>query len=140
MRVYDTKEKKWAQRDEFFLSCFNSDLYHATKTMFGNYKMELVSPERYVVHQYIGTNDMDGNPLYEGDICDAALPGKHIQVTVAYVLERGAFYLLDYDNSNYYSIGEDVSSIIKVIGNVFDGVANLVEEDGPEPKQKSEVE
>ena len=80
MRVYDKQEKKWMPRDEFFMSCFDGDLYHVTKTMFGNYKMELVSSERYITHQCLGFSDMDGNLVYEGDICDAILPDKSASV------------------------------------------------------------
>lgn len=130
MRVYDIKDKKWMPKDEFFLSCFNSDLYHAEKTVFGNYKMKLVSIERYVVHRLVGIVDKDGTQVYEGDICDAMLPDKHIQVTVAYVPECGGYKLFDYDNSNYYDIWKATSAVIKVIGNVFDGVVHDEEDDG----------
>lgn len=126
MRVYDRQEKKWMPRDEFFMSCFDGDLYHVTKTMFGNYKMELVSSERYITHQCLGFSDMDGNLVYEGDICDAILHDKHIQVIVIYIPERSGFFLIDYENSSYYSIYEATGAVIKVIGNVFDGVTNPV--------------
>ena len=121
MRIYDTQEKKWMPRDEFFLSCYG-DLYHVTKGMFGNYKMKLVSSDRYVTHSDTGVNDRNGVPVFEGDICDAMLPDKHIQVTVAYVPECGGYKLFDYDNSNYYDIWKATSAVIEVIGNVFDGV------------------
>lgn len=121
MRVYDTKENKWMPRDEFFLTCYG-DLYHVEKGMFGYYKMNLVSPERYVTHSDTGFNDKNGTPIFEGDICDVELTDEKIRCVVAYVVEQATYCLFDDDNSKYYTIGSGIYEAATVVGNVFDGV------------------
>lgn len=115
-RVYDNKDKCWVKKGIYISP--NNDLSISKKAMFGTEKLSLVSNQRYVFHRDIGLRDMNNTLIFEGDVCRIArLDTVGI---VAYCSEHAAYYLFDYANSKYYTLGIDKCKEIEVIGNVFD--------------------
>ena len=117
-RLYDNKEKAWV-RDDFYVSFFG-DVYLSKKTLFGNDKMSLVPENRYTLHKDIGYYDRIGRLIFEGDVCEIVVDDKIITCVVAYVPERAAYMLLDYEYNSYYQFYNEIKEYIKVVGNVFD--------------------
>ena len=115
-RIYDNKEKCWV-RDGFYLSP-NGDLSTSKKALFGAEKLSLVSEQRYTFHRDIGLCDKNNTLIFEGDICKIEL--LNIIGVVAYVYDRASYYLLDYKNSKYYTLGASNCKEIEIIGNIFD--------------------
>lgn len=115
-RVYDNVEKCWVKK-EIYISP-NDDLSMSKKSMFGTEKLSLVSNQRYIFHKDIGLRDMNKTPIFEGDICKIAK--LNVVGVIAYCFEHAAYYLFDYSNFRYYSLGIDKCKEIEVIGNVFD--------------------
>ena len=102
--------------------------------MFGWQKLKELPEDRYLFHKSLGIVDKHGVELYEGDICAVDMPEGHedgdtITVEVAYIKERAAYFMFDWEHSKYYSFGEDIGLIIEVVGNVCDRLDGENEED-----------
>ena len=115
-RVYDNKEKCWVKKGVYISP--NNDLSISKKAMFGTEKLSLVSNQRYVFHRDIGLRDMNNTLIFEGDVCRIAR--LDTVGVIAYYPEHAAYYLFDYTNSKYYTLGIDKCKEIEIIGNVFD--------------------
>ena len=118
-RVYDNVTHKWCA-DEFCLSSYG-DLFIVKNTVFGNDKIELVSENRYTVHNYIGANDKYGNPIFEGDIVRHT-EDDDISGVVAYHAEHAEYYVFDEKHGAYYILIAENRDEMQVVGNVFDGI------------------
>lgn len=115
-RVYDIEEGKWV-KDRCFMDS-GENLHIANKTFFGNVKMNLISSDRYIYQYEIGLDDINGVPIYEGDICEST-DGK-IGV-IAYVPEFASYLILDYKTMKHFILTAKIcSENLKVIGNVFE--------------------
>ena len=115
-RVYDIEENKWV-KDKCFMDS-KENLHIANKTFFGNVKMNLVSSDRYIYQYEIGLNDINGVPIYEGDICEST-DGKVGIIT--YVHEFASYLILDYKTMKHFILTAKIcSENLKVIGNVFE--------------------
>lgn len=124
-RVYDKKLEKWVSDDEFCISSYG-DLFIVKHTMFGKDKIDLVSDDRYIVHNYINANDVYGNPIFEGDIC-MHTEDESTYGVVAYSDEHAAYYVFDENNSAYYMLIGENREEMRVVGNVFDGIIANIE-------------
>lgn len=115
-RVYDVEEGKWV-KDRCFMDS-SENLHIANKTFFGNVKMNLVSSDRYIYQYEIGLDDVNGVPIYEGDICEST-DGKVGIIT--YVPEFASYLILDYKTKKHFILTAKIcSENLKVIGNVFE--------------------
>lgn len=119
LRVYDKNEQKWLHGD--FCLTSNGDLAELKKRPFGLEKVNLLSDTRYVWHEDIGTYDVKGNLIFEGDICELNLNTEIIYCVVAYIEQRAAYLLFDEKNLAYYSFNNYTNEKLSVISNVFDG-------------------
>ena len=127
IRVFDTQLNDW-HYGEFCISA-NEDLVEIKKRPFGLEKIELLSDERYIWHKDIGLYDLNGNLIFEGDICEMNLPMEfdnpdndsyetsyHL---VAYSYDNAAYYLVDMENGSCCRFNKEVIQYLTVIGNVF---------------------
>ena len=122
-RVYDNKEKRFV-REGIYLSP-NDDLSTSKKALFGTEKLSLVSDQRYTFHKDIGLYDKNNILIFEGDICRIQFLDSIGMV--AYVPEHAAYYLFDYKNSKYYTLGTAQCKEVEIIGNIFDN-ADLLQD------------
>lgn len=115
-KIYDTNEKSWV-KDNVYLAP-NGDIYIAKKTLFGTEKLSLVSSQRYISLNNIRIFDKNSKPIFEGDICK--IEAVNAIGVVGYTEEHASYYLFDYNNSKYYSLGFDKGKEIEIIGNMLD--------------------
>ena len=117
-RVYDKKKKKFV-KDNMLLTP-DGELLQATKTLFGN-RLSFVSQERYVYQKAIDLSDKDGTPIYIGDYLEAQVAeDKIVQGLVTYADELSSYIIICFDTDEFFTLGTQVCSYIKVVGNVFD--------------------
>ena len=115
-RVYDIEENRWV-KDKCFMDS-KENLHIVNKTFLGNVKMNLVSSDRYIYQYEIGLDDINGVPIYEGDICEST-DGKVGIIT--YVPEFASYLILDYKTMKHFILTAKIcSENLKVIGNVFE--------------------
>lgn len=115
-RVYDIEENRWVKNKCFMDS--KENLHIVNKTFLGNVKMNLVSSDRYIYQYEIGLDDINGVPIYEGDICEST-DGKVGIIT--YVPEFASYLILDYKTMKHFILTAKIcSENLKVIGNVFE--------------------
>ena len=124
-RVYDNKLKEWC--NDMFCVSSDGDLYIVEHSKFGKDKIRLVSDDRYTYQNDIGTYDMNGNLIFEGDIISNHIEPGLIGV-VAYAPEHASYYVFDKKNLEYYRLTKSDPDLkiegtlekMEVIGNVFD--------------------
>lgn len=119
LRVYDKQKELWLKGDFCIMS--NGDLAELKKMPFGLEKINLLSDDRYFWHEDIGAYDINGNLIFEGDICELNLGEESIYCIVAYIEQRAAYLLFDEKNLSYYQFNEHIFNALSVISNVFDG-------------------
>lgn len=120
-RVYDNKLKKWLKEDVYLTP--NDELVKIKQSAFGLVKVPLVlSQDRYVFHRDINLYDKDSNLVYEGDYLHATVSEDRVVIgIVAYAHELSSYVILCVDSDEFFTLGSNVSTEIKIIGNVFDG-------------------
>lgn len=137
-RVYDSVNKTWVPKDKILISTFNNDIYMRKRGLFGTEKLELVSNEKFIVHESIGVLDKNNVLIYEGDICELELNDGTAKCVVSYVPERAAYILFDNDNMLYYEFVKEISDNLTVIGNVFDNADEINVENEKEEMEEEE--
>lgn len=126
-RVYDNEQKQWV-KDDIYLNT-NDELFLIKKSLFGMTKIPLDS-DTYVWHKDIDLYDKNNVLVYEGDYIKAKVSDdKEVIGMVAYAFDLSGYVILCVDSDEFYTLGNSVSSLIEVVGNVFDGY-NKVNEDG----------
>ena len=131
-RVFDKKKKKWV-KDDFFLTP-DGDLLQSEKSLFGN-KMTFVSKGRYIYQASIGLLDKNNRLIYVGDIIKAKVDeDKEAIGVVTYASELSGYVIVCDDTDEYFRLGESVSKLIEVVGNVFEEPKE-VKKDGQQPLQ-----
>lgn len=116
-RVYDKKKDKFVQ-DNIFLTP-DGDLVEPKKSVFGG-KLTFVDQDRYVFQKYIELNDKNGVPIYIGDYVKAQVAeDKEVIGLVTLAAELSAYVILCFDTDEYFTLGNEVCSLIEVVGNVF---------------------
>nr|DAQ07437.1 MAG TPA: YopX protein [Caudoviricetes sp.] len=116
-RIYDTKEKKWVRKYNLYLNPIG-DMFISNPTIFGNEKMQLLSDDRYVLHNWLGMHDKNHINIYEGDF--VSVDETDVVGLIAYIPELASYKILEDETSLYYSLSDKMSDRIEVIGNVFE--------------------
>lgn len=119
-RVYDDKEGCWIA-DNVYLTQ-NNELV-MIKQVLGMAKMPItLDKDRYIYHRAINLRDVNGVEVFEGDYVLAKVSeDKSIIGLVTFAEELSAYIVLSVNDTEYYTLGSDVSEFIEVVGNVFDG-------------------
>lgn len=114
-RVYDKKKKKWLKDDVFLAP--NGDLYKSK----GWGKPTFLHEDRYIFQKAIELNDKNDVPIFVGDYLEAHVAeDKMVRGMVTFAAELSSYIILCEDSYEYFTLGESVSSLIQVVGNVFD--------------------
>lgn len=117
-RVYDKKKKKFVT-DNIFLTP-DGELVESKKSMFGN-KMTFVDGNRFVFQKYIELDDVNDVPIYMGDYVEANVAEDRVIIgLVTFSTEISSYVILCFESEEYFTLGESVKDLIRVIGNVFD--------------------
>lgn len=126
-RVYDNEKKCWI-KDNIYLNP-DGELFLIKQSLFGMVKVPLaLDLERYVYHRAIDLWDKDVNLVYEGDYILAQVDeNKSVIGMVAYAQELSSYVILCVDSDEFYTLGSEVAEYIQVIGNVFDGYEEVVQ-------------
>ena len=120
LRVYDNEQKQWV-KDDIYLNT-NDELFLIKKSLFGMTKIPLDS-DTYVWHKDIDLYDKNNVLVYEGDYIKAKVSDdKEVIGMVAYAFDLSGYVILCVDSDEFYTLGNSVSSLIEVVGNVFDDV------------------
>lgn len=136
-RVYDSEKKCWV-KDNIYLNP-DGELFLIKQSLFGMVKVPLaLDLERYVYHRAIDLWDKDENLVYEGDYILAKIDeNKSVIGMVAYAQELSSYVILCVNSDEFYTLGSEVTEFIQVIGNVFDGYEEVVQ-NGEQALQSSE--
>lgn len=134
-RVYDTEDKKWIDNKTYLTS--DGELYIINQSVLGWTKLSELSQERYVHHKAINLWDKNDIRVYEGDYIQAQVD-EHRSVVglVAFAHELSSYVILCVDSDEFYTLGSEVTDLIQVVGNVFDGYE--VVQDGEQTLRDSE--
>ena len=117
-RVWDKKRKKWVN-DDIYLNP-DGELFQPNKKLFGN-RLTFVSQNRYVYQKSIELQDMNGQEIYIGDYVEAQVAdNKTICGVVIYAEELSSYIIICFSSDEYYALGSQVSSYLRVVGNVFE--------------------
>lgn len=136
-RVYDSEKECWV-KDNIYLNP-DGELFLIKQSLFGMVKVPLVlDSERYVYHRAIDLWDKDKNLVYEGDYILAKIDeNKSVIGMVAYAQDLSAYVILVESTQEFFTLGSEVTEFIQVIGNVFDGYEEVVQ-NGEQALQSSE--
>ncbi len=119
-RVYDTEEKRWID-DKTYLTP-DGELYIMNQSILGRTKLSELSQDRYIYHRAIDLWDKNEKQVCEGDYIQAQVDENRSAVgLVAFATELSAYVILCVDSDEFYTLGSEVTDLIQVIGNVFDG-------------------
>ena len=119
-RVYDSELERWVAEDVYLSS---SDELLIIKQIYGLVKTPVVLDQsRYICHQSIGLQDVNGEEVFEGDyiLCKVD-EDKSVVGLVTFAHELSAYIVLVESTNEFYTLGESVVEFIEIIGNVFDG-------------------
>ena len=117
-RVYDKKKKRFVT-DNIFLTQ-DGELVEPKKSLFGN-KLTFVDQNRYVYQKYIELKDKNDTPIYMGDYVKAQVAEeKEIVGLATFSTELSSYVILCFETEEYFTLGDSVSHLIEVVGNVFD--------------------
>ena len=120
-RVYDTKEHRWIWNNVYLAP--NGELFMIKQSVFGLVKVPLaLNPERYVYHKAIDLWDKNGLQVHEGDFIEATVAeDRRVIGLVVFATELSAYIILCEDSDEFFTLGSEVTELITVVGNVFDG-------------------
>lgn len=136
-RVYDTEKHEWV-KDNIYMNP-EGDLFKIKYSLFGMIKIPLeLSPYRYIYHEDIRLTDTNGDLIFEGDYMEARV-GKVDEEdensediietgVVVYASDLSGFILLCDELNTFYSLSPAISNKIKIVGNVFDGYKEDIED------------
>lgn len=126
-RVYDNEKKCWI-KDNIYLNP-DGELFLIKQSLFGMVKVPLaLDLERYVYHRAIDLWDKDENLVYEGDYIRAQVDeNKSVIGMVAYAQDLSAYVILVESTQEFFTLGSETTEFIQVIGNVFDGYEEVVQ-------------
>lgn len=120
-RVYDTKEKAWIKEN----ICLKPDgeLVTVKRNIFGLFKLLIpLNQNRYVYHKAIDLWDKDGIQVFEGDYILAKVDeDKTVVGLVVFAQELSSYIILSESSDEFFTLGNEVTEFIEVVGNVFDG-------------------
>lgn len=134
-RVYDTKKKKWVDNKTYLTP--NGELYVINQSVLGWTKLSELSQDRYVYHKSIDLQDKYGKEVFEGDIIKAQVDEEKEETgLVVYAQELSSYVILCFGNDNFYTLGSEVCEYIEIVGNVFEGNKEVVQ-DGKRTLQES---
>ena len=136
-RVYDNEKKCWV-KDDIYLNP-NGELFLVKRSAFGLIKLPLaLSQERYMYHRAIDLWDKNDVQVHEGDYIQAWVEeDKSVIGLVAFAHELSAYIILCVDSETFYTLGSEVTKRIQVVGNVFDGYQEVIQ-DGEQALRDSE--
>ena len=118
-RVFDNKKQKWVTKNIYLMP--NNKLVKMIPSIFGCLKFELYN-ERYVLHQDIGLNDSSNKLIFIGDYLKCKVSeDKIVYGLVCYAPELSSYIILCEETNEFYTLGNEVTEFIEVVGNVFDG-------------------
>lgn len=134
-RVYDTEEKRWIDNKVYLTP--DGELYIMNQSILGRTKSSELSQDRYIYHRAIDLWDKNEKQVCEGDYIQAQVDENRSAVgLVAFATELSAYVILCVDSDEFYTLGSEVTDLIQVIGNVFDGYE--VVQDGEQTLRDSE--
>lgn len=126
-RVYDTKKKKWVDNKTYLTP--DGDLYVMNQSILGWTKLSELTQDRYIYHKSIYLSDKNGKQVFEGDIIKAQIDEEKEETgLVAFIHELSSYVMLCFDNDNFYTLGSEVCDRIEIVGNVFDGNQEVVQD------------
>ena len=136
-RVYDNEQKTWV-KDNIYLSP-DDELFLIKRSVFGWTKLPLaLSQDRYVYHKAIDLWDKNEKQVYEGDYIQAKVgEDKSVVGLVVFAQELSSYVILCVDSNEFFTLGSEVTDLIQVIGNVFDGYKEVIQ-DGEQTLRDSE--
>lgn len=126
-RVYDNEKKCWI-KDNIYLNP-DGELFLIKQSLFGMVKVPLaLDLERYVYHRAIDLWDKYGKLVYEGDYIRAQVDENTSVIgMVAYAQDLSAYVILVESTQEFFTLGSETTEFIQVIGNVFDGYEEVVQ-------------
>ena len=123
-RIYDTKRRRWVNdviRDK------QDDLYKVKEGVFGR-KIIYLNQDRYIFHDSFDLYDKNNVMVFEGDYVQAEVDkDKTVVGLVSFVNDLSAYVILVESTQEFYTLGSEVAEYIQVIGNVFDGYEEVVQ-------------
>ena len=122
-RIYDDEREEWVAKDVYLAP--NGDLV-AVKQIMGLFKAPIILDRgRFICHRSIGLQDVNEVEVFEGDYIRAIVDeDKSVTGLVVFAEELSAYIILIEETNEYYTLGCDVSELIEVVGNVFDGIGD----------------
>ena len=127
-RVYNVEINEWV-KDNVYLNP-NGDLYLIKPSVFGKMKKPvLLLEDKFICHKYIELDDKNGKNVFVGDYIKAQVAeDRSVIGLVCYAKELSAYIILCDETNEFFTLGNEVTEFIEIIGNVFNGYEVDIEE------------